>query len=327
MVRMDAAGPPAEVGDAARRRSEARAARDWETADRLRDEIEAAGWRVVDAGSAYRLELASPPDVEVGGEIRYGRSDAVPSRLGEPATGLATVIIVATPVPAETLAVLEALLPSIPDATDVVIVADGLSNAEIAGLPAVTTGEDSQTGSATTPIELVRTSEHLGQAAAINIGIRRSRAPVIIVLDPSVLPTGDVVTPLVRALDDPEVAIAGPVGLRSENLRQFEDALGPDAVAIQGYLMAFRRADAAERGPLDEGFRFYRNLDIWWSLVLRDEGEGTSPRRALVVPGLPIERGEPRAWGTTAPAARDRLSKRNFYRVLDRFRERLDLAS
>ena len=43
--------------------------------------------------------------------------------------------------------------------------------------------------------------------------------------------------------------------------------------AIEGYAMAFRRADAAERGPLDEHFRFYRNLDIWWSLVLRDEGE------------------------------------------------------
>ena len=47
--------------------------------------------------------------------------------------------------------------------------------------------------------------------------------------------------------------------------------------------MAFRRADAAARGPLDERFRFYRNLDIWWSLVLRDEGEGSPPRRAVAV--------------------------------------------
>ena len=36
--------------------------------------------------------------------------------------------------------------------------------------------------------------------------------------------------------------------------------------------MAFRRLDAAARGPVDEAFRFYRNLDIWWSLVLRDAG-------------------------------------------------------
>ena len=90
--------------------------------------------------------------------------------------------------------------------------------------------------------------------------------------------------------------------------------------------MAFRRSDAVARGPLDEGFRFYRNLDIWWSLVLRDEGEGVPPRRAVVVPGLPLARGEPRAWTATSPAERDRLSKRNFYRVLDRFRTRLDLA-
>ena len=87
---------PPPIEDAARRRAEARADADWATADRLRGEIEAAGWRVIDAAGRYRLELASPPDVEVGGEIRYGRSDAVPSRLDEPATGRATVVLVAS---------------------------------------------------------------------------------------------------------------------------------------------------------------------------------------------------------------------------------------
>jgi hypothetical protein len=90
--------------------------------------------------------------------------------------------------------------------------------------------------------------------------------------------------------------------------------------------MAFRREEAAARGPLDEAFRFYRNLHIWWSLVLRDEGEGAAPRRAAVVKGLPLDRGEPRAWVATPSAVRDRLSKRNFYRLLDRFRTRQDLA-
>jgi hypothetical protein len=324
---MEPAGPPPEVEDAARRRSDARATRDWTTADQLRGEIEAAGWRVVDAGTAYRLELASPPDVEVGGEIRYGRSDAVPSRLGDPATGLATVVIIATPEPAETFASLEALRASIPEGADVVIVADGLSNAAIAGLPAATTDETDEGRAGTIPVELIRTSEPLGRGAAVNIGIRRSRAPVVIVLDPSVHPTADVVTPLARALDDPTVAIAGPWGLRSDNLRQFDDTIDNDAVAIQGYLMAFRRSDAVERGPLDESFHFYRNLDIWWSLVLRDDGPDQPPRRALVLPDLPLERGEPYAWRMTPPTVRDRLSKRNFYRILDRFRGRVDLAS
>jgi hypothetical protein len=90
--------------------------------------------------------------------------------------------------------------------------------------------------------------------------------------------------------------------------------------------MAFRRADAGLRGPLDEGFRFYRNLDIWWSLVLRDEGEGKPPRRAVAVPDVPVLRREPWPWTSTRESERDRLSKRNFYRLLDRFRARPDLA-
>jgi glycosyltransferase involved in cell wall biosynthesis len=329
---MTESGPPEAVMDAASQRADARAARDWSTADRLRAEIEAAGWRVVDAGTAYRLERASPPDVDVGGEIRYGRSDAVPSRLEEPATGLATVVVVASPDRDETQRVLTALRATVPDGVDIVLVADGLSNAALAGLvdPAGASADAIAGDGARPPLELVRTSEPLGHAAALNIGIRRAGAPIVVVLDPSVVPTGDVVTPLVRALDDPAVAIAGPFGLVSDDLRHFDEPTAPAPgapAAIQGYLMAFRRADAIERGPFDEAFRFYRNLDIWWSLVLRDEGEGNVSRRAAVVPGLPLERSEPRAWVTTAPAVRDRLSKRNFYRILDRFRTRDDLAS
>ena len=309
---------PPEIEAAARERADARLARDWGTADRLRAEIEAAGWHVIDSGTDYRLEPASPPDVEVGGEIRYGRSDAVPSRLDEPATGLASVVLVASPDGSETRRSLDGLVASAPDGVHVVVVADGLSDAMLENVPR------------SDGIELVRTSARLGRATALNIGIRRSGAPVAIVLDPSIVPSGDVVTPLTEALADPAVAIAGPLGLVSEDLRRFDEVVAAkaprDAAAIEGYLMAFRRDDAAARGPLDEGFRFYRNLDIWWSLVLRDEGEGVPPRRALVVPGLSFERGEPHAWRTTAAADRDRLSKRNFYRVLDRFRTRRDLA-
>jgi hypothetical protein len=322
--------PPA-VEEAARRRAEARTERDWSTADRLREEIEAAGWRVVDSGRRYRLERASPPDVEVGGEIRYGRSDAVPSRLDAPATGLATVVLIAAQDGSENRRSIAGLLAGAPAGVDVVVVADGVADDAIDGLAP---GDPAEVGDAsspaTTPIEVIRTSAQLGQGAALNIGLRRSQAPIVVVLDPSITPTGDVISPLIDALADPMVAIAGPFGLASTDLRGFDEVvtstLAVEAAAVQGYLMAFRRSDAAARGPIDEAFRFYRNLDIWWSLVLRDEGEGRPPRRALVVPGLPIERGEPAAWREAKPADRDRLSKRNFYRLLDRFRTRSDLA-
>ena len=132
-------------------------------------------------------------------------------------------------------------------------------------------------------------------------------------------------TPLVRALDDPTVAVAGGWGIVSTDLRTFEDAPAGDVDAIEGYLQAFRRADAAERGPLDERFRFYRNLDIWWSLVLRDEGEGSPPRRAVASTACRVVRHEHRGCTSLPDDERDRQSKRNFYRIIDRFGWRRDL--
>jgi hypothetical protein len=175
-------------------------------------------------------------------------------------------------------------------------------------------------------VELVWTSERLGHAASTNIGIRRVEAPVVILLDTSLEPTGDFVTPLVRALDDERVAVVGGWGITSTDLRTFEDAPAGEVDAIEGYVQAFRRADAAAYGPLDERFRFYRNLDIWWSLVLRDGAEDEkSPRRAVRIDGLPLERHEHRGWTSLPDEERDRQSKRNFYRIIDRFGSRRDL--
>ena len=301
---------PQEILAAAHERSAARAARDWDAADRLRDDIEAAGWRVIDAGTDFRLEPAHAPDLEESGRVRYGRSAAVPSRLDEPGAGLATVVLVDAGDAAGIARALDGLGAHMPKGTSIVVV------------------DESPEGGVgpREPVEVVSTSAQVGQGAAWNIGIRRASAPIVILLDPSIEPTGDVVSPLVAALDDPAVAVAGAFGLATDDLRRFREVESGPAAAIEGYLMAFRRADAAARGPIDERFLFYRNLDIWWSLVLRDEGPEVAPRRAAVVPGLPLLRHEHRAWERTPAPERERLSKRNFYRVLDRFGARQDLA-
>lgn len=324
--RPETAAAPAAVLEAAQRRSDARAARDWATADELRAEIEAAGWRVTDSGTAFRLEPAHPADVEHGGEIRYGRSDAVPSRLDEAPTGVATVVLTVELGDPSAIDAVTAAARDLPAGVDLVVVGDGIGDATAGGIHAALDGSPIARGGH----ELVRTSTPLGRGAALNAGIRRTTGAVVVVLDTSIQPTGDVVSPLVAALEDPAVAVAGPFGLSSEDLRGFEEvvpgAVPVEVAAVQGYCLAFRRADAVERGPLDEGFRFYRNLDIWWNLVLRDAGEDGPPRRAIAVPDLPLVRSEPWAWTSTSVRERDRLSKRNFYRVLDSFRDRLDLA-
>lgn len=325
---------PAAVLSAAHARAAARAERRWDEADRLRDEIEAAGWKIVDRGTDFALSPAAPPTVEAGGIVRYGASADVPSRLDEPAATEASVLLVATDWPADLDRTLAGLARHGPPGIPVVIVADGPSaeqDAALDGLPRPSPAPAAPAAPAALdepePVggpEIIRTSERLGVAAALNAGLRRATGSVVVVLDTSVEPTGDVVTPLLRTLDDPTVAVAGGWGIVSDDLRRFRDAPVGDVDAIEGYAMAFRREDAASRGPLDERFRFYRNLDIWWSLVLRDEGEGRRPRRAVAVK-LPAVRHEHRGWSSVPDAERDRLSKRNFYRIIDRFGHRLDL--
>ena len=307
---------PEAVLSAAHERSQARAAHDWDTADRLRGEIEAAGWNIVDRGTDFALSPAAPSDVEDAGGVRYGASRNVPSRLEESPSGVATVVLVATDWPGDLQRAIDGLERARLNDVSVVVVADGPSEEQAAALDSLMGGTDG--------VEVVRTSERLGYAAALNAGIRRATGPVVVLVDTSVEPTGDIVTPLVQALKDPAFGVVGGWGLTSLDLRTFEEAPAGDVDAIEGYCLAFRREDYVDRGPLDERFRFYRNLDIWWSLVLRDEGEGEPPRRAVAIE-IPAVRHEHRGWASLPEEERNRQSRRNFYRIIHRFGSRRDL--
>ena len=236
-------------------------------------------------------------------------------------SALATVVITATDWPDDLARAVRAVRATSPAGTSLVIVANSPSPEQAAVLEALEAEVAGVPGS-----EIVWTSDRLGHAAALNAGLRRAAGPIVIVLDTSVESTGDIVTPLVRALDDPTVALAGGWGIVSKDLRHFDDAPPGDVDAIEGYALAFRRGDYEARGPLDEKFTFYRNLDIWWSLVLRDEGpdrHAAARRRRSACPQSGMSIAGTRAFPTTE---RDRLSKRNFYRILDRFGARRDLV-
>jgi cysteinyl-tRNA synthetase len=316
---------PPEVQQLADARAAARRARDWATADDLRRRIEAAGWSIVDAASLYALSPAVAPDVEQGGVVRYGSSRSVPSRLDEAPVGVASVVLVATDWPDDLARSLRALIDHSPDGTQLIVVANAPAEAQARRLGALDAVDPGAPGVVT---EVVWTSARLGHAAALNAGIRRAAAPIVIVLDTSVEPAGDLISALVGAMDDPGVGVAGPFGMVSADLRRFEAA--PDGVvdvdAIEGDALAFRRADYVARGPLDEQFAFHRSLDVWWSLVLRDPAADTDvPRRAVCVPGVRITRHGHRASAGLSDAQRDRFARRNFYRVLKRFATRHDL--
>src|SRR5206468_5212502 len=108
-------------------------------------------------------------------------------------------------------------------------------------------------------------------------------------------------------------------GIVSDDMHHFHESAGPEVDAVEGYVMAFRR-ELLQRGlRFDEKFKFYRTADIELSFQIKAMG-----LRATVTP-LPVRRHEHRMWGSTPEEERARLSKRNFYRFLDRWRSRSDL--
>ncbi|HLZ62460.1 MAG TPA: cysteine--tRNA ligase [Ktedonosporobacter sp.] len=113
---------------------------------------------------------------------------------------------------------------------------------------------------------------NMGFAAGRNATMRASRGRYVLLMDTSIEINGDVWEPLARALADPHAGVVGPYGLVTDDLREFREAEGPPVDAIEGYLMAFRRALLPEVGWIDEKFRFYRLMDIHFSFFFRTAG-------------------------------------------------------
>jgi len=156
---------------------------------------------------------------------------------------------------------------------------------------------------------------NMGFAAGRNAMMRASRGHILVLMDTSIELQADIWTPLTQALAASDVGLAGPYGLVTEDLRDFQEAIQPDVDAIEGYLMAFRRELLPEVGWIDEKFRFYRLMDIYYSLFFKAAGY-----RAVTVPavGERIEKHPHREWFSLSEEERRTKSKKNY----DIFRDR-----
>jgi cysteinyl-tRNA synthetase len=295
--------PPAAVVALAEARARARVGRDFQAADALRSEIEAAGWTIVDEpGGAWRLDPVATGDAGA----RRVQPREVASRLAEPATVDVSVHWVCEGWPDDVARAVASFRAHQGDRRVRFVVAD------VTGAPSDAFGDD---------VDIVSLAEGTGWGEAMNAGLRQATGRTVLIMDPSIEVSGDVLGPLERALDDPEVGIAGPFGIVTHDLREFEEASGPGPCdAIEGYCMAMRRDMLASVEGFDERFRWYRTADIELSFRVKDRG-----LRTEVMPA-PVVKHAHRMWFETPPAERAKWSKRNFYRFLDRWRDRWDLV-
>ena len=164
-------------------------------------------------------------------------------------------------------------------------------------------------------LQVLFADHNMGFAAGRNATMRASRGHYIVMMDTSIEVTGDIWTPLEAALSRPEVGIAGPYGLVTTDLREFQEAEGPCVDAIEGYLLAFRRELLPEVGWIDEKFRFYRLMDIYFSFFFKTAGY-----LAIALPDVAasVRKHEHREWYSLNEDERTTKSKKNY----DIFRDR-----
>jgi hypothetical protein len=302
-------GPPTDVARWAEERAAARTVRDFPRADELRSLIAGAGWEVLDQVGGYDLR---PLEAPTGGPT----IETIPSA-GRPAPPpvhyAASVLVDAEGWPDDAARFLTSLARHRPS-PEIEVVAVDRSGASDWSWLAPWEG----------PVRALALEAEPGFGVARNAALWRAAGEVVVMVDTSLELTGDLLGPLLGALADPGVAMAGPFGLTTADLRDYEERTGGDVAAVQGYCLAARRRDLLAIGGFREAFAYYRNADIDLSLRLRGEGEALG--RAVAVGAEYCRRHTHRAWEATSPEERERLSRKNMARILKRFGDRPDLT-
>jgi glycosyltransferase involved in cell wall biosynthesis len=284
----------------------------YERADMLKQQIEDAGYAVKD--NPHGAHLVILPGVEVDG-IVYRTTRQLPSRLKEDDTCTFSVNILAANTAEQTRRCIDSVLRYASTTSLEIILVD---NASLDGINEWAINYQRQ--GKEPRLHLIRATRRMGEAEARNTGLKQSRGRYILILDSSIELTGDIFTPLAKTLEQQDIGITGLRGLRSEDLRHFEESMQTEVEAIEGHCMAFKRSLLKQAGLFDEGYRYPHFMDIDFNFSLRDTGI-----KAVVTAELPVTRHiEPIDTGV-ADADRTRVTKRNFYRYLDKWGDREDL--
>ncbi len=145
----------------------------------------------------------------------------------------------------------------------------------------------------------------------------------VVLMDPSTQFVGDAISPAIAEADKGYVAVGWKGGLINleDEWRSVDDKGDGEVDVLFSYFMIVNRQFAIDAGGANTSATYYRNADLEMTLSLRAHGG------KLLQMALPLTQGRHHGYHDVDSEYRDKNSKKNYQRLLDRFRGRNDILA
>jgi len=289
---------PDSVTALAQSRMDARAAKDFALADKFRDELLQAGYEVVDTAGGFELRPKKPYIT-----LAFPR-DIRPIDLEKDTT----VCLIVDGFTEDALETVKLIKQNSTCGVAIISIGDAGSLFE---------QMDKRT-------YLISVNSGAAWGDCANVFLEKVKSKYIVIMDPSTRFTGDAITPVVTELEKGEYVTVGWRGglVNTEDEWRSVDDKGPGEVDVLfSYFMAFNREAMIEVGGFNPRALYYRNADMEYSLKIRQAGG------KLLQMELPLEQGRHHGYHDAEPEYREVQSKKNYDRILDKYRGKSAILS
>jgi len=282
----------------AQERLDARAAKDFTKADLIRDQIAAMGFEVIDVagGFEFRAKERFP---------RYASTRDIKAIKVNGDIAIAMIVDGFTADAAETVRTIKAH-------TDTPMIA------------LVTVDPAELIDEIDLQFQIILITENFGWGENANALLKNVSSKHLVIMDPSTRFTGDAIAPVIAELNKGEFSAVGWRGglvNTEDEWRSVDDKGAGEVDVLFSYFLALNSEDATNAGGFNNRAIYYRNADIEFSLRLRQ-----SNGRLLQI-DLPLEQARHHGYYDTEESFREVQSKKNYDRILERFRGKSAILS